>query len=335
LFQFVWGGGALVWIVVFAMSRHQILAPLSFTVIVILGSVIARSAKHLPFTPDQSAVLVFLTGLAAWIAFARWYMRAPTVTRPGWIAGWGSGQPPPELARLGEWRVFGRTASANSNTSRATALCQHLMGSDSILPNLFVGLLITVLFLTFHFVFHADAGRPLLISGVSLLPIISCTFTPHIVRRSRLLWLRAGLDRAGLFATAEGLAWRAVIAMVSSPAILFAFLTLTQWPGQILSTMLFIALELAIAGCFLYAGLAVTRGWNAAVIGVLVAMVAPAAVVSSSFAPLQVVSAGAFAVALPAFGILAVVMRGFARRAWLVLDWRVAGKPLLTGLRGN
>jgi hypothetical protein len=323
-FQVRWGHAALAWIIIFALSRYPMLTALSFVLVVAISSMITWAASQLPITADQSAAIVFVIGAAAWSAFACWYLRTRSVERPGALSGWAAGSAP-QLDPLSHWRELIQTPNANEGKSRAIALCHFLTGTDSVRGKFLFGAVIGMLLLATDLFF---SGPP----RVSIVPV-AVLFSPFlaypIVRRSRLLWLRGGLDRNGLFLTAERQAWRAVLAFCSGPMVLSLLLPLTHGPEQALKSMLYVSLMLAFMGGLLYAGLAITRETSA----VLLLLVFP--LLWSYLNPDTNLSLWAYPVALVVLGALAIGLRAYARRKWLELDWRSTGAPLASrGWRG-
>jgi hypothetical protein len=170
-----------------------------------------------------------------------------------------------------------------------------------------------------------------------VLAIFMASLAFMVVRSSRLLWLRAGMNRAALFREAERHLLRAVLATLSVPAVVFGSMALTQRTDFAVGIVLHFAAQLAFATCFLYAGLAVTRGWSAGSILLFtllsLGLAIPGVVALAALRPNQIHSSWAYVIALLLFSALALGLRSYARHAWLKLDWRLTGPPLPRGNR--
>jgi hypothetical protein len=325
MFQIMWGGAALVWISIFALSRYQALAAFSFILVVLIINVVIPLASRLPITADQFATVVFVAGATAWIAFAHWYLRTYVVARPEWLSRWPNGQSAPNLVRLAQWRGFTPTPSASKGKSRAIALCHFLTGTDSVRGKFLFGTVIGMLLLAAD-LFSSGPPRA---SKVPVAVFFSAFLAYPIVRRSRLLWLRGGLDRNGLFLTAERHAWRTVLAFCSALMVLSLVLPLTQGYEQALKAVLNISLTLAFISCLLYGGLAITRDTSVALIMLVFPVLWFVLNLETNFSPWT------HPIALVMLGALAIGLRAYARRNWLELDWRLTGAPLASkGWRG-
>jgi hypothetical protein len=337
MFQLVWGYIALAWVVVFVLSGYQILAPLSFIVLIVIAGAAVRLATSLSITADQFATSACVAGVVAWIAFALWHVNTASVLRPGALAAWTNTVPFPELIRSkSRWL----SARESVKVSRPIALSQYLGGSGSLWTQVQLGGFIVAILLllpkslpAFHSAFDTtlqSLRSPYQASGLWLIISIGAlSWVPQIVPRVRLLWLRAGWDRAGLFAAAERHAQLAMLATLSIPLLLFVTLSLVQRPDLALNILLFIFLQLACAMCLVYTGFTATRAGKVPRITACIGLVIVFTVMSRSMEPDKELSAWAYIVALAIVCTLALGLRWIARRKWLVLDWRVAGPPLL------
>jgi hypothetical protein len=333
MFQVMWGSAALIWVVGFALSHHRLLPPLGLMALVVISNEILGFAERLSITADQLASGVFMAGIATWTVFATWYLRTPSVERPRWISEWANGDGLSVLTELGALRAIWHRAPTNSRTGSSTALRHYLLGADSMVPYLLAGLIVVALLALEHRVTAVGTGMTLPRAGLFLLAALGCACGSLIVQRSRLLWLRAALDRGALFVTVERQALRATLVITALPVLILIVMTLVHWPDQILNTLLFIALQLAIVGCSAYVGLSVTRGWDAEAIGFAIVLFMPTSVASAFLAPPRHVPAWAFLVATAAVGAVAIALRRSARRAWLEMDWRLTGPAIAQGLK--
>lgn len=328
VFQSAWSGSAMLWIGIFALSSHPKLLPFSIVVSVLLIRVAAGLISRLPIEREQLMVIMFVVGLAAWIAFALWYLASPSVLRRGMIESWVSGTGQQDFSRFNPRSLFRRNATSDAPTSRAIATRQYLTGSDSYWTYLLMGAFITFLMvILFHFLI-TPPDQPSLTLILAILAISSVTMTLAGVRRSRLLWLRAGLDRAALFATTERHALRATLSLFALPVVVFVTMGLVQQPALATPLLLHTATHMVLGACALYFGLSLTRGTNAGTFLVFLALLVVGIVAMSSMLPHKVTSPWAHIVALFLFGTLAVLLRAYAKSAWLKLDWRMAGPPL-------
>lgn len=320
MFEIMWGGIALVWIIVFALSRHQILAAFSFVLVTALANGVFWSGSWLPITADQFGTLVMVTGAGSWIAFARWYLRTPSVTPPGWNPG-GAALTAPVLVRFGNWRGIGQ-ALGGTGEQRSTAVCQYLTGFDGLRHQILLSTLVTLLFLA-EALFSDLPMRP---QQASMFFFIGVFGTPILVTRSRLLWLRSGLDRNGLFQVVERQAWRHVLSLCSLPAAFFVASSFILAPGQTLRVVLFLLSQLTFAICLVYAGLAATRASKTVLIGV----VFPSVLLWIFMDPEARFSDRTSAIALAVAVATAFGLRAYARSQWLKLDWRLSGPPMIS-----
>lgn len=330
-FLFLWGFIALLWVVMFIVSRNQSLFLLSFILLIAIIRTIAEVVAQLPVTADQVAMGQFALGAAVWIAFALWYLGVGSVVRPDWMSGWASGQSATPWTDMGTRRWFGRADRNVAPVSRSRAMHQYLVGIDSSWTPLWVGgLYAVVLLATFPFLPNIHRERLPVFYLMHLTLFSALALAPIIVRRTRLLWLRAGLDRASLFATAERHVLGVQLAVFCIPLVLFVGHSVMRQPDRTTAVLLYAGTQCVAALGFQYAGLTVTRRWKAGAI-ILFVVLGLLYVVASGLLTVTVQQGApdwAHVVALCVFGTLAVALRAHARRAWRTLDWRVAGSPL-------
>jgi hypothetical protein len=148
----------------------------------------------------------------------------------------------------------------------------------------------------------------------------------HVVRRSKLLWLKAPLDRHGLFRACEAEALRASTAT----AIAFCLVTIVAWMASsavgLIPAYLLLGFHLSARACLLYLGLMHVRGWTALDVlcaGALVGgwLVASAAIQEGAVPPslmLVLIAAGA--------GVT-LALRLIALYRWHRIDWLVCKPP--------
>ena len=335
MFGFIWGGTALVWVAMFALSKHQGAFVASFILLVVTAASVAEVVARLPVTAEQVAFTLFAAGVAAWIALAIWYMNARSVARPGWLGLLASGQSPaPGGIDAGNW--FRRMSAGNAAFSRPTATYHVLMGTNSPRTQFMVGLAITMLLVIVQELASRKSARDLPVSMLTFFTLLCASQVPLIVRRARLLWLRAGMDRKALFAEAQRHAFRSAMALFAAPMAIFIPMSLAQRPDQAAAILLYAAMQATAATCFIHAGLAVTRKWWSPGSGIIFLVLGPLfVIVAAILQPKNESFFWAYVPALVLFGALAFGLRWYALRGWRVLDWRVAGPALPShGRRG-
>jgi hypothetical protein len=320
LFAMIWTGTALIWIVVFVISNSR----QGLALMMLLPFLFAKfSASLVPLL--LHAPWLLSAGLAAWVAFALWYLRPHPIRRVTWLGG-----APAQANEQSETFL----ADPLETRFREMATRQYLLGKPSLSHHAFTGLaalvFVALLMLWMNWVTHgrqnANAARwPL---------VFLCQFTLFgmsmgysIVRRARLLWLRAGLDRSGLFVLAER---TGLTASYLSIGVAASGLALWMWarspetgPGLLVA----VPAILVLAASLFYLGMALTRGWNvldvllgAGLLGLLIAHF----VLLRPWAP----TAGPRMPWLIGISVMLIpVLRLHALYRWRSLDWRIATIP--------
>ena len=158
----------------------------------------------------------------------------------------------------------------NVRTSRHNAVRAFLLGNPS-LPAQFVGGLLAVVFITLLFGLIAGInGRAdsfdkvftrasWMATGVGAFAGISGWM---VARRSKLLWLRCGLDRLELFRLCEREAWKSFVATAIGALLLLPLVWLWSASNGLEYTVLLV-FQLCSGACLLYLGLTWVRGWRA------------------------------------------------------------------------
>jgi hypothetical protein len=328
VFQFAWGSAALLWVGVFALSSRPALLPFCFIGLALVSRMAAPLISGLPFEREQLMVMLFATGIVAWIAFALWYLAGPSVLRRGMIGSWVSGTGQQDFSRFNPRSLFRRNPASDAPISRAIATSQYLTGADSNWNAVLMGAIITSLITVLLHLLIKQPDQRSLTFILTILAISSVTMTVMGVRRSRLLWLRAGLDRAALFAVTERHALRATLSLFAVPVAVFVTMGVTQQPALAAPLLLHTATQMALGACAMYAGTTVTRGVNAGTFVMFIALGIVGIVAMSILQPHKVISPLAHIVAFSLFSGLALVLRSYAKSAWLKLDWRMAGPAL-------
>ncbi|MEO8316059.1 MAG: hypothetical protein ABI645_14850 [Pseudomonadota bacterium] len=329
--RFSWGLTALLWVATFALSSRRML--LAFSWVPLFAGLMFWDwlSAELRFTRGQFASLLFAGGIAAWITFAFWYLKAPNVLRRELLSANVGDLPQLDLARLDPGRWFRRSGASDARASSTTAVRQYLVGAYSARNCLLIGAAIAALLAILHLVFN-DAGQPPL-SAILMTPALyGALYGGGCVSRARMLWLRAGQDRAALFVTAEHFALQVTALLAAIPVAVFVIDAVIQQPSVAASIILHAATQMAFATCAVYAGITYTRG-APQIFGLFVVLGLPSLVALVKLEPHTVTSPWPHIGALLLFSALALLLRGIARRSWLRLDWRLVGPPLSSALR--
>jgi hypothetical protein len=200
------------------------------------------------------------------------------------------------------------------------------------LAPLLAGAAVTVVgALGFHLTSGAEERTPM--DYLMFLPMSAIFAAPSLVARARLLWLRAGLDRAALFLAVERQALRAALAMLGIPVVVLVTMSLMHRPDLGLPILLFAATQVVANVLFVHAGLTVTRGSNFESVLMIVVLGLLFLVMTIILQPGRGAFAWTYVATLAVFAVLTLLLRRYAARAWRELDWRVAG-PLPAGI-GN
>lgn len=313
LFPVMWLCTTLVWVGLFGIlgARRQFL-PLAYVIPFAAGPIIQYVGS------SSFGVMCFaLTALTAFVFFPIWYMRTDSVRRPGMncAPAWGPAG-------------TGIVLDAGPAPSRDGLMRLYLLGSASRATPL-LSSLILVMFMGLMAVLPLLMGKPLkginpfILLMLAILGVAAATQGHIIASRARLLWLRAGLDRNDLFSVAEREGW---IATATGFVIPFAVLlvAVSWWePGSIGPHLAYCVAVLASALCMLHAGMSTTHDWgfrDVALMSFMMLVQIAMVVLARPGAGNSVAWALAFTLA---FAMLTPVLRAYARRCWLELDWRL------------
>jgi hypothetical protein len=321
LFALCWSGIALIWISVFAITSSAVLS--YFAMFLPLFAV--KTANYLRLdAPDPLSALAF--GVAAWGAFALWYMKAGAIRSPRWYTARADQTcDTTPLATL-----LSRLDWSRGPASQQRAVNQLLLGMPSPIRYGFVIAMWVLLILGIMYVINPKSrsmlvempGFPLLMTAV-----MSGTMAYMATRRARMLWLRAGIDRAGLFAAAErnGLA-SALLSMAILIGIV-AVIALHRRPDLTTELLMFAGSQLAVCICAFYGGMALTHDWNAEDVLLCIGLGLLFMVEIVVTRPTPGNSPVALTTMTAIHAVAAILLRFYARRGWLKLDWRVAKMP--------
>ncbi len=315
MFAIAWGAMALNWVCVFALSAYPFgLALLWIIPLVAVGLLRAAPQQQMP-----DPVVALFAGLILWAAFSVWYLcrrsHGPSLalgmTFPASSAGW--------LSR------FLTSAHPAAPRSLPEAQQKWLFGDASLLNHAFVGAGSTLLMvILFFWLLDGPLARDKALTGNILYIglLISCFSAGYwLVGRSRALWLRTGLDRAGLLRHAEVTGLLPIMASALA-SILIIILTQHWLRPDLLITILLNAFALvALAACMAYAGLSFTSSWSIptvlAFIGTCVLALAGILVLGANR------SQDFLVVSIALLASLALLLRALALHRWRSLDWRV------------
>lgn len=321
VFEISWAALAVMWIGIFAISRTM----LAFALMGLLPIVGGHLGRYLiPMLPSYH--WVFYIGAAAWIAFALWFMRTPSVERPIMPAG-GASMSQTGLEGTHIFTRLTEIGAPRGPLTREHAAYMYLFGVASPWFYVALGLWVGSIFLVVAMV--STGGR--LSVGAQMLAMIpfyvffNASLGYTAARRARYLWLRTDHTRRGLFAACGGwttrsamLAWGVTGAMVLAAALI-------AMPHRGIELTAFVLLQALMAMAMGYLGLAMTREWSfldilvCAAFGVL--FVGQVLFLTPRRDPVPLQNLGA---ALVIAGALVAALRMFAASRWLGLDWRVA-----------
>lgn len=262
----------------------------------------------------------FLT-VAAWLAFAVWYLRVRRIAQPLW-------------AGLSEAGADPALSASETDVSRESALA-HLLGLPSMRRLAWssfwsFSVFLVVIVVTF---LRSQPLMPNLAAVFVFMGLFSIFFLTilmaiGVTRRSRLLWIGSGCTRRELFRICERLAWRC-LAAIAVPILLLcagAWVVLphqaTHWP------YLLVAASVPIVGG-LYLGLMNVAGWRLMDVTAAIFLIAAglAGIVPHLFfnAPLAPVL-----VSMPMMLLVATPgLRWWVERRWRRIDWLICKPPRL------
>jgi hypothetical protein len=324
-FQVAWAVMALSWIGMFALSRSPV-AMFLFGLVPIMGIQLARFARG--WFPGLTGDHVLVVGLGAWGLFSLWYLTTQNIRRPSnlpsfsWKTG-GEYSPFQFFLRIDDLRP--------EPASRATAVSQYLFGCAS--RRLFVlnGIWIAAIFLVVAMMgaHERTVGPGQMLFMLPFLAFFCAAMGYTTARRARFLWLRAGVDRAGLFSLASRLGLLGALSTWGTVAGTVALFAILREPAHAPGVLLFIAAQAAAATCMFYAGLAIVTDWAVRDVLLVIGLVIQALLQVSILGPNQVGDVVfPWTTLLVLASALALLLRWYGRRQWRALDWQVikAGK---------
>jgi hypothetical protein len=314
-----WGIASICWVCSFAASASRFLRVVLFVGFVAISY---RQWELLRALHSPPLVLASV-GAACWLAFALWYLRTNQVGRPGWgaytaaLLGFGANVPGDRISPLLDAR----------GQSRAVATRAYLLGTASLagfaLPGLVMSA-VALLLIRFPHAANAPGSFPLPVVFLNLFSWLAAALAAMATRRARLLWLRAGMDRASLFLLAERTTLQAAGLMMLGGTFVLTGYSIAMRPDLAPQTAVYVATQLSCALALFYSGLSLTRGWTAGRIAVAIAL-GLGWIAQMILLPPH--SRGTSPVIAPAIlGIavlLALLLRQHARKRWHSLDWHL------------
>ena len=263
----------------------------------------------------QSPGLLVAALAVMWCGFAVWLLRAGPLAAPRVSNTFGWGTP-------------------SVRTSRHNAVRAFLLGNPS-LPAQFVGGLLAVVFITLLFGLIAGInGRAdsfdQVFTRASLMATAIGAFAGisgwMVARRSKLLWLRCGLDRLELFRLCEREAWKSFVATAIGALLLLPLVWLRSASNGLEYTLL-LMFQLCSGACLLYLGLTwrarLARGRCTQRFGVLYRLGC-----RSVSTPFLAEHLGMVLALSAAMLVAALALRLVGLYRWRRIDWLVCKPPL-------
>lgn len=249
-----------------------------------------------------------------WAAFAFWFLRARSFKAPSDVST-------PRTPALKE-----------VSATRTTALRAFLFGNPSqayqvwggFLAAVFVAVLWGFLFKVMSRGSFADSVTRAIGAALGLGAWAGMGGF-LVVRRSKSLWLRGGLDRVGVFRICEALAWKSF----GAKAVSVLAMLLVAWviePSLGVNYTVLLAFNFCAGACLLYYGLMHVRGWRA--VDILCGIVLFSVWVMT-FATTQLVLGKPWLMPALVVAMLtaAFVLRQVALHRWKRIDWLVCKPP--------
>jgi hypothetical protein len=325
----MWPVVALGWIIMFAASRTLLLA--------VVFPLIPLSALKMPALFDAFPALegwhVVAFGVVAWMAFGIWYLLTKRIAPPSGhhasVAMAGTSSP----AFI--WMLDRKESDADT-ASPAIATFHYLLGSGSYRVFLVSGAWTAAIFIAVSFFTPQNKTGPSALL-LFMVPFLSfqCAVTGFTTaRRARLLWLRTGVDRSGLFRLAESLGLRASMAGWGVVAGAVLAVLLATDPASAGKSLLFVGAQSVVALCMYYAGLAIVRNWEASDVILCITFLLLLLVQMVLANPGGGIPRLQALITLLTAAVLLLPLRWYAQRRWHRLDWRLI-KPTAGWQRGG
>ena len=311
VFAAAWASIAALWIFGYATSA----SPRTYFLIFLVPMVASRFMRSIaPLLPSASTSLAIAA--ACWLAFVIWILCAGTIRMP--TLQQRSNSINYELLSFG-------------SVSRDTAMRQLLLGTSTWWTYTVVGVgMLLVVTMICVMAFYKEGSHAGLDVPLPFLGVFSClggAIAFSLVRRSRLLWLRAGTNRQQLFRVSEYYGLLASLIAVGVLAAGLAIWSMALRPDLFSSILLNAMCCLSFSVAMFYVALGFTRGMNPAdiLIGALACVAIAMQMVAMRPSIDTLHRSWTMLVILVA---LIPILRWRALRRWRNLDWRIAGPPL-------
>lgn len=275
---------------------------------------------HLPATRELARTLVkdpvaLIAIIAvAWVGFGLWFLRAPSFRAP----------PEPYSSPKPVRKVEG---------AQSIALRAYLLGNPSLriqFTSSFAAAAIVIIVWGFIGTVTHTLGF-----GVNaftqMAGLVLCIGTIAglggwlVVKRSKFLWLRGGLDRVEMFRLCEREAWKYYGAMASSTFVSLAIVWIVE-PSIGVAYTILLAYYLCVGAGVLYLGLMHVRGWRALdVLCAIVLFVMWARTYGVTLSAVDRPAIGPGIIVGLALG--ATALRFIALHRWRTIDWLVCKPP--------
>lgn len=311
---FFWPVAALGWITMFATSRTLWLA-VSFPLVPL-------TAMQLPLLlqrfPSVTPLHLLALGAIAWVIFGLWYMRATRI-QPARQCRLGN----PATGMQYQW-LLGHRDEVTADTPAKAMTC-YLLGTSSKRVLVLTGVWTALIFLAVSFL--TSRSREIQVDLLAfMLPFLAvqCAVMGFTTaRRARMLWLRNGMDREGLFRLGEKLGLQSSMITWGIVAGVAAVCMVASVPGEAPRMLVYVAGQALFAINLFHAGMALVRNWGASDV-ILCLSAVLLLIVQMTFAhPVNGLAELQPIITLLAGAALLLPLRAYARRRWLGLDWRL------------
>lgn len=316
VFAIAWGVLAMDWICVFALSAYRLGPALLW----IAPVVTVNLFRYQPPQQVPAPVVALVAGVGLWAAFSAWYLRRRS-HGPSLAAGIGS------LATndAGLRSPFLPSTTPPAPRSLPEARRKWLFGDASWTNHALIGAgsTLLVVVLLFWLLDRVPAREKSLTGGLLYIGLLISSFSCGywLVGRSRALWLRTGLDRAGLLRHAEVAGLLPVVITALASILIIVLTQLWLRPDLLVPILLNALAQMTLAACLAYAGLSFTTSWS---VETVLGFIASWMLGMSGFILLGAGRSPRYlVVAIALLSGLALLLRTNALRRWRSLDWRV------------
>jgi hypothetical protein len=255
--------------------------------------------------------------LIAWSAFAGWFLRVRSFKSP-------------------HDRPVHGTGVVKVQASHGAAIRAFLFGNPSVryqfaggfMAALLVGGLWTVMAVTLQTVHSVGDAIAKFAGPAFALGAYAGIGGFTVVRRSKVLWLRGGIDRNGLLRLCEGQAWR-FFGATAVPLVVLLAIDWVSNPERGVTDLVLLLFQLSVGACLLYLGLMHVRGWR--VLDVVCALLLAGVWLMTFPIMGTLMERGQLVFAVfGAMAAFAIGLRFAAAHRWRRIDWLVCRPAKLT-----